>query len=323
LESDEDVLLTRGITTPLFDDYKFEVEDTSAVRYRLIHQTEIPVEGDISYNSSSRTVTFDPVSNLNENTDYFSLITTGAEDLAGNGLTEDYIWTFRTVDATPPKITDLNIVVTSSTASITWNTIGVPSNSTVKYNESGNLTILEKIDTEYVESHAIHLDFLEANTTYYYYVISADQAGNTYESSIHNFTTSTVPVVTIHSPLSITNDSTPLLNATFDRIVTSAWYVLDGAAGIGGNYIDHLIITLPELSDGSHRVVVDAIDYEGDYVGNIGTAIQNFIVDSTLPIATITEPVEGAFIGGTLDITGMIRTSRITNWNGRTLQVPG
>jgi S-layer protein (TIGR01567 family) len=104
LRSNEDVILSQGDTIPLFDDYKFEVEDTSTVRYRLVHQAEPPLEGDVSYNSSSRTVTFDPVSNLNENTDYFPLITTGAEDLAGNGLTEDYVWTFRTIDATPTAI---------------------------------------------------------------------------------------------------------------------------------------------------------------------------------------------------------------------------
>jgi S-layer protein (TIGR01567 family) len=105
LENDEDVILSKGDIIQLFDDFKFEVEDTANVTCRLIRQTEIAVEGDISYNSSSNTVTFDPVSNLNENTDYFPRITTGAEDLAGNGLTEDYIWTFKTVDATPPKIT--------------------------------------------------------------------------------------------------------------------------------------------------------------------------------------------------------------------------
>ena len=79
-------------------------------------KTETPVVGDISYNSSSRTVTFDPVSNLNENTDYFPLITTGAEDLAGNGLTEDYVWTFRTIDATPPEINSVTLDTTTPIA---------------------------------------------------------------------------------------------------------------------------------------------------------------------------------------------------------------
>jgi S-layer protein (TIGR01567 family) len=279
IENDEDIILSEGDTIPLFDDYKFEVEDTSTVRYRLVHQAEPPLEGDVSYNSSSNTVTFDPVSNLYENTDYFPLITTGAKDLAGNGLTEDYTWTFRTIDATPPIITDLNTVVTSSTATITWNTIGDPSNSTVKYNESGNLTILEKIDPEYCESHVIHLDFLKANTTYFYFVVNTDQSGNTNESSIQTFTTLTIPRVTIHSPQVITNDSTPLLNATFDRIVASAWYVLDGAAGRGGSNTDNLTVTLPELADGQHSVTVKA----SDSVGNVGNATQDFLVDTIEP----------------------------------------
>ena len=104
LVNEENVLLTRDSIVPLADNLMFEVEDTPTVRYRLIHQAEIAVEGDISYNSSIRKVTFDPFFNLNENTDYFPLITTGAEDLAGNGLTEDYIWTFSTVNATLPTI---------------------------------------------------------------------------------------------------------------------------------------------------------------------------------------------------------------------------
>ena len=90
-------------------------------------KTETPVVGDISYNSSSRTVTFDPVSNLNENTDYFPLITTGAEDLAGNGLTEDYVWTFRTIDATPPEI---NSVTLDTTTPIVGDEILVTVNTT-------------------------------------------------------------------------------------------------------------------------------------------------------------------------------------------------
>jgi len=139
LESDEDVLLTRGTTTSLFDDFKFEVEDTAYVTYRLIHQTETPVEGDIFYNSSSRTVTFDPVSNLNENTDYFSLITTGAKDLAGNGLTEDYIWTFRTVDAAPPKIISvtLNDTVVQTGAPIEVNVSATDENGIVSVTADG------------------------------------------------------------------------------------------------------------------------------------------------------------------------------------------
>ncbi len=206
--------------------------------------------------------------------------------------------------------------ITTNSTTITWDTNG-PSDSLVKYStESGNYTSL-KYNHNNVTSHSINLTGLIPNTTYYYYVISTDRAGNLNESSIHTFTTLTVPVVTIHSPPSITNDSTPLLNATFDRIVTSARYVLDGNASSGESNIDHLIITLPELSDGPHRVVVDAIDYEGDYIGNIGKAIQNFLIDTTLPTAIITEPYEETYVKGTIDIVG---TANDTNFKNYTIE---
>ena len=125
IENDEDMLLMRGSTIPLFDDLMFEVENTPTVRYRLVGTKKTALEGDISYDSPSRTVTFNPVSNLLYDTIYISCITTGVEDLAGNGLTEDYVWTFRTI----------------ATAIITHNeTIGVYDNggTWALWNASGN-----------------------------------------------------------------------------------------------------------------------------------------------------------------------------------------
>ncbi|KAF5421807.1 MAG: Ig-like domain-containing protein, partial [Candidatus Methanocomedens sp.] len=131
LVNEENVLLTRDSIVPLADKLMFEVEDTPSVQYSLIYQyqTETVLKGDISYNNTINTVSFDPVSNLLHDTTYNSYITTGAEDLAGNGLSEDYIWSFKTIDYTvvdtnPPIITDVNGTVTSTTATITWNTTG-------------------------------------------------------------------------------------------------------------------------------------------------------------------------------------------------------
>ena len=104
LTNEENVSLTRGSTIPLVNDLKFEVEDNSTVRYRLVGTGEVKtaLEGDISYDSASRTVTFDPVSNLMYSTSYISYITTGVEDPVGNGLIEDYKWEFNTISYTPP-----------------------------------------------------------------------------------------------------------------------------------------------------------------------------------------------------------------------------
>jgi hypothetical protein len=53
----------------------------------------------VSYNATTRTTTFTPLSNLTANTLYTATIrggTTGAQDLAGNPLATDKVWTFTT-----------------------------------------------------------------------------------------------------------------------------------------------------------------------------------------------------------------------------------
>jgi len=97
------------------------------------------------------------------------------------------------------------------------------------------------------------------------------------------------PSVTIHSPPSVTNDSTPQLYATFDQIATSTWYVIDGAAGTGGSNTDNLTVRLPELSDGQHTVTV----YANNSDGNVGSATQDFLVDTIAPDITIDNTPNG------------------------------
>lgn len=54
-----------------------------------------PVLGTVSY--SGTTATFTPSSNLNSNTTYTATITTGAKNLAGVPLANNYVWSFSTV----------------------------------------------------------------------------------------------------------------------------------------------------------------------------------------------------------------------------------
>src|SRR5512140_776591 len=53
-----------------------------------------PVPGTVGY--SGTTATFPPTSNWNEFTSYTVTVTTGAEDLAGNAIASDYVWSFTT-----------------------------------------------------------------------------------------------------------------------------------------------------------------------------------------------------------------------------------
>jgi hypothetical protein len=64
------------------------------------------VPGTVTY--SGVTAVFNPTDNLADDTTYTATITTGAEDLAGNALANDYVWTFTTgatTDDTPPIVT--------------------------------------------------------------------------------------------------------------------------------------------------------------------------------------------------------------------------
>jgi hypothetical protein len=56
----------------------------------------IAVVGTVSYNASTRTAVFTPTGLLAANTGYTVTVTSGAKDLAGNGLVTDSIFTFQT-----------------------------------------------------------------------------------------------------------------------------------------------------------------------------------------------------------------------------------
>ncbi len=63
------------------------------------------VLGSVSY--SGTTATFTPSSNLNTNTTYTATITTGAKNLAGVALANNYVWTFNTNTSLNPPFVDL------------------------------------------------------------------------------------------------------------------------------------------------------------------------------------------------------------------------
>jgi len=87
-----------------------------------------------------------------------------------------------TPDTTPPEISDISSIATTTSAEITWNT-DENSTSTVWYSTSTPLTITEntlKIESaELVLSHSITIPDLTASTTYYYIVGSSDDSENT------------------------------------------------------------------------------------------------------------------------------------------------
>lgn len=68
----------------------------STANYTLTGPGGISVIGTVSYDVNSRIATFAPQADLAANTSFTVRITTGVEDLAGNALASDFVWSFTT-----------------------------------------------------------------------------------------------------------------------------------------------------------------------------------------------------------------------------------
>jgi len=88
------------------------------------------VAGAVSYAVSSNAATFTPTNPLATSTTYTATITTGAQDLAGNGLASNYVWTFTT------SATSCQATVPLGTAC----TFGILAGSTVANSGPTNVT---------------------------------------------------------------------------------------------------------------------------------------------------------------------------------------
>ena len=67
----------------------------------------VAVAGAVTYVAAGSVATFTPAANLASSTVYTATVTTGATDLAGNALANNFIWTFTTAaapDTTPPTV---------------------------------------------------------------------------------------------------------------------------------------------------------------------------------------------------------------------------
>jgi len=69
-----------------------------------------PVLGLVAYSAISDSLTFTPTADLAASTTFTATITTGAQDLAGTGLANNYVWTFTT--GTVPAVVSPEIVST-------------------------------------------------------------------------------------------------------------------------------------------------------------------------------------------------------------------
>lgn len=91
-------------------------------------------------------------------------------------------------DTTAPSTSSINVVTTSSTATITWVT-NEPSNTQVEYGLTTALGSATTLNNTMVNNHSQQITGLAASTTYHYRVRSADAAGNVGYGPLSSFTT--------------------------------------------------------------------------------------------------------------------------------------
>jgi len=172
-----------------------EALDTSTVTtstFVLKDPDEVMVAGAVTY--SGLTATFTPSANLEQNTTYTAMVTTGVKDLAGNALSADYLWSFTTAvpDTTPPVFEGLVSAGAASSTSIdlTWNAASdnISPASNIAYQiyvatTSGGQNF-ESPAATVTGATATTISGLSPNTIYYFVARAKDEAGNTEANTI-------------------------------------------------------------------------------------------------------------------------------------------
>jgi hypothetical protein len=150
-------------------------------------------------------------------------------------------------------------------------------------------------------------------------VKAVDKAGNVRESVVSFVVDITSPIITIASP-------TPSYLTNIPNIAV-VWNGLDETSGIehyeikfdGGSWINMgtlMQYTISGINDGSHNLIVRAIDK----AGNIQETDTFFTIDTTSPLITITSPKSGSDIRSStivIDWSGLDETSGIDHYKIR------
>ncbi|MFH1714026.1 MAG: fibronectin type III domain-containing protein [Candidatus Nealsonbacteria bacterium] len=163
------------------------------------------VSPDLSGSPSSYTLIYDP--SVNFNYDQVVDVTVDASDLAStpNVMPQDsYSFTIKSepvepppidggdggvLDITAPVISNVKVSDNSgSSATIIWNT-NEPATSKVEYGPKTPYAYFTPIDSTLVSSHSVKLTNLAKEKTYYFRVVSKDEAGNQQASSGNSFST--------------------------------------------------------------------------------------------------------------------------------------
>jgi len=131
--------ITANITAEFSDEMNGSTLNTSSFLLNISSNSS-SILGTVTYDSSTKTATFDPDEYLNYNTEYTATVTTDVTDLAGNNLNETETWSFTTehedTSNNAPTVEKESVNPTSGVTPVTFNfsvTIKDVDNDTLEY----------------------------------------------------------------------------------------------------------------------------------------------------------------------------------------------
>jgi hypothetical protein len=286
-----------------------------------------------SVGCAGSTATFTPAASLAYNTIYTATVTTGAKDVAGNALPNNFSWSFTTglaPDLTPPTVTMISPASGATGVSVT------PGNLIwAKFSEAMNPSSLSA--TTFTLSSpgglvggSVNYDSVNDTVTFFpssalaystTYTVSVsrgarDLAGNPLATNFSwRFTTEaapdkTLPVVVATSPANLANNvatNTTAVTVTFSEAMDctslAGAFSVSGASGsvscAGSTATFNLAGLLADSTPYTATVTTDAKDKAGNalasnYSWTFTTAVPPAPTDTTPPSVTATSPAAAA-----------------------------
>ncbi len=272
--NEKDVAVDTIITVTFHE----EMDTSAIVQAFTISDGSNNISGEVS--CSGATAQFTPLTSLAYDKNYTATVTTGAKDLSGNNMAEDYSWRFTTPDITPPT------VISTSPAN---NTMDVAIDTVI------TATFSEKIDpstitrTTFTVSDGNNID---GDVSYDVNTITA-----TFKPSPENLASGKTYIATITTDVKDLSGNTIAFPYTWSFKTETSWKTMPVEAPKWFSYFSSRTIAL-DTDNHPH------IAYGGDrlcYVHHDGTGWHSEIVDMS--------PGVGYYASLAIDASGKVHIS--------------
>jgi len=260
-----------------------------------LKQGTTSVSGFVSY--SGTTAIFSPANDLTSNTVYTATVTSGAKDLAGNALVNNYVWSFTTgssVVITPPTVistvpadADINVPLNQKVSATFSKTMNASTITGATFTlKQGNNSVSGFVSYSGTTAIFTPASNLAPNTVYTGTITSEakDLAGNSLANNyVWSFTTGSSPVII--PPTIVSTDPDDLeICVQLDKSITATF-----SKPMNASTITTAIFTLMR----DNRFIAGTVSY----IGNTATFNPS---DSLLPNATYIATITT----GARDLTG-------------------